>query len=307
MHESHSNHTERSNSTPTENISSPYEPDFEKLQTLGIKQLALEAAKDRLYGEGNLKDWAIAHVVAPRAYAETATGSTRTSHEQVDEQVALFEDNVNYFTNKLSGNTDTDTPAPTEAMPTVPVASDIISGEPSRVRRGLSDRLRSLAARWKGRERNASGEEDPTTAHRLLGSTALAGEQLHAENDSRFNEYATSWDDVFSQLSTNYPPAIERDIKAAVARQFLHSGQMYYKGQGEYAINPLNPPLRSEVMSILRGSVDGGQVDVKKQTMSDAFITAQQASVAQQQEYEAQQKGSNSSKPHPRPAHRKRQ
>lgn len=283
MHESHSTHAEHGDSTPTEHISSPYEPDFEKLQTLGIKQLALEAAKDQLYGEGTVKDWAIAHIVAPRAYAETAAGSTLSSHEQVDEQVALFENNVAYFTDKLTGGTEAH--EPTEPMPVVPVASDIVSGEPRRVTRGLSDRLRSLAARWRGRERG-SREDESVTAHRLLGTTALVGEDLHTATDSRFGNYATSWDDVFSRLATTYHPAIERDIKATVARQFLKSGQIHYDGRGEYVINPLNPPLMDELLDNLRSAVDGSQPDLGQQTASDTFQSVQRASIRQREEDE---------------------
>lgn len=288
MHESHRDHAEHRDSTPTEHMSSPYEPDFERLETLGIKQLALEAAKDRLYGEGTVKDWAIAHIVAPRAYAETAVGSARTSHEQVDEQVALFESNVAYFTDKLTG--DTETHEPTESMPVVPVASDIVSGEPRRVTRGLSDRLRSLTARWRRREHDSGRENDSVSAHQLLGTTAIISDQLHTNTDARFSDYATSWDEIFSQITTDYPPATKRDIKAAVARQFLHSGQVYYKGQGEYAINPLNPPLMSELMGTLSGAINGSQVDIKQQTMSDSFINTQQASIRQQEEDERRNK-----------------
>lgn len=284
MHESHTSHTEHSDSTPTESMSSPYEPDFEKLQTLGIKQLALEAAKDRLYGEDTVKDWAIAHIVAPRAYAETAAGSALSSHEQVDEQVALFETNVDYFAYKLSGATESH--ARTESMPVVPVASDIVSGEPRRATRGLSDRLRSLAARWKGRERGSSREDDPTTTHRLLGTTAIVGDRLHIETDSRFGDYATSWDDVFSRLSTSYHPAVERDIKAEVARQFLKSGQIQYTGHGEYVINPLNPPLMDELLNNLRNTVDGSQPNLADQAASDIFQHVQRASIRQQEEDE---------------------
>jgi hypothetical protein len=123
-----------------------------------------------------------------------------------------------------------------------------------------------------------------------LGTTAIVSERLHIETDARFGDYATSWDDVFSRLATTYHPAIERDIKAAAARQFLESGQIYYSGRGEYTINPLNPPLMDELLKGLRNTVDGSQPNLAEQTASDTFQGVQRASIRQQEEDERRSK-----------------
>lgn len=277
--------------TSTESTPPAYEPDFETLQSLGLKQLALEAARDRLYGEGSVASWAITHVVIPRAHAEA--GVTTPPEEQANRQATLFEKNVDDFVNRLTGNSDPSLLPAEESL----VAHEVsTTGSPARrLIRGLSDRFRSLV------ERRNPHDTDTATAHRLLGTTAFNTEQLTSSARSPFDGYATSWDDVFAQLHREYPSAIERDIKAVVGRLFVQSGQIYYGGQGEYVINPLNPPLISELVETIQRTINGNQAPAAQETKTSAFLHTQQASILQQEADEIQQKkNSHSAAPQPK-------
>lgn len=263
----------------------PAEENFDTFREMGLKQLAREIARDRLSGtsNGDLEAWAMRNIVIPRATLEAAPESQKTIEQQRNEQITTFQTNVDYFVAKLSDEPSVDHTDDTE--PEMLVFDEEESVKPIQT---LTQRFQKISRWFKDRKAvkaERSGALDSSTIQRrAVGVTALIADRNDrpTPDSDKFGDLARNWHDIFDHMNTaDYRDVEMHEIRKEIGPELEKRGEAYYKGAGVWEINPLNPPVITEVVKMIEELTSKAQPPLAHRTSTSSFKYVKNSSAEQ--------------------------
>ncbi len=264
---------------------------FESMRELGLKQLAKVVAQNHMSDtyDDQLEPWIMENIVVPRSTQEAVTESRQTIEQQRDEQIAIFKSNVDYFVNQSSDTGAAETgsetePADTQELHTVPPTER----QPGNMMKNLAKRFQQIMQRFKGEDTGQAFErDDPILSlqhrSRAVGVTALMTHELstHTPDQDKFGDLARNWSDIFDQfISAGYRDVEMHEIRKEVG-PLLEGKGTYYKGNGVWEIDPLNPPTIADAAELIELITQKSQPPLHQQTSTSSFDFVKRSSSEQ--------------------------